>query len=159
MKAFAIGSWVAFSISGVLFGACGSDKAVEQPARLSGRGESCRASVDCNTGLVCVRNTCSVGSLNLGPTGKQCVLVSCHEPKDCCPTPPASCPQWLDGCEAGLTFDCQEYQAQCLCDASKFQCESGKCSQTCTPSDGISLDSCKVQGSGFTCVGGKCVEC
>jgi hypothetical protein len=69
------------------------------------------------------------------------------------------CAQLLDGCEAGLTFDCQTYQAQCLCDGSKFTCESGKCSQTCTPSDGISLDSCKVQGSGFTCVAGKCVEC
>ena len=148
------------SIGVALFGACSSDKTTtEAPARLSGRGESCRASVDCNAGLVCVRNTCSVGSLNLQPTGKQCVLISCHEAKDCCPTPPPNCSTLAQECEAGFTIDCQTYQAQCVCDGSKFSCDSGKCSQMCTPSDGISLDSCKVLGTGFTCVAGKCVEC
>src|SRR5206468_3135098 len=65
----------------------------------------------------------------------------------------------LQGCEGGLTFDCDQYQALCMCDGSKFSCDSGKCAQMCTPPDGINPDSCKVLGSGFSCVGGKCVEC
>jgi hypothetical protein len=144
---------------GALFAACSSDKSTQEASKLSGRGQSCRASNDCDTGLVCVGSVCRVGSLNLQPTGKQCVLISCHEPKDCCPNPPASCPSLLQGCEGGFTFDCQTYQTQCVCDGSKFLCESGKCTQSCTPSDGISIDTCKVLGAGFTCVGDKCVEC
>jgi hypothetical protein len=160
MITLAIRTTAVLSIVGALFAACSSsDKATVEPSRLSARGESCRLSGDCEPGLVCVRGTCSVGSLNLTPTGKQCVLVSCHEPKDCCPTPPADCASLLQSCEAGLSFDCQTYQSLCTCDGSKFQCESGKCSQMCTPSNGVTQDTCKVMGSNFSCVNGKCVEC
>src|ERR1051325_12160610 len=129
---------------GALFAACSSDKSTTDSSKLSARGESCRASSDCAAGLVCVGGRCSVGSYNLQPTGKQCVLVQCHEPKDCCPTPPTSCPTLLQACEGGFTFDCQLYQMQCVCDGSKFSCDSGKCTQSCTPSDGITTDTCKV---------------
>jgi hypothetical protein len=160
MKILAIRTMVLSSIVGaVLFAACGSDKTTVEPARLSGRGESCRASGDCAAGLVCVGSVCSVGSLQIMPTGKQCVLVACHEPKDCCPIPPTNCASLQQACEAGFTVDCQQYQALCMCDGSKFTCDSGKCSQVCTPSDGVTIDSCKVMGQGFSCVNGKCVEC
>jgi hypothetical protein len=71
----------------------------------------------------------------------------------------SNCAFLLQSCEAGLSFDCQSYQEQCVCDGSKFLCESGKCSQMCTPSNGVTPDSCKVMGAGFSCVNGKCVEC
>ena len=145
------------SLAGVLFLACGSDKTGD--GRVSQRGESCQSSGDCEPGLVCVRNTCSVGSYSLTPTGKQCVLSSCHEPIDCCPTPPPSCPFLLQQCEGGITFDCQTYQTQCLCDGSRFTCESGKCAQACMPATAVTSDTCKLLGAGFSCVGGRCVEC
>jgi hypothetical protein len=144
---------------GLLFAACSADKSSQDSSRLSGRGESCRATADCNAGLVCVAGRCSVGSLNLQPTGKQCVLVSCHEAKDCCPTPPTDCALLLQECEGGLTFECDTYQSLCVCDGSKFSCDNGKCSQPCTPADSGTLDSCRVMGAGFSCVDGKCVEC
>jgi len=65
----------------------------------------------------------------------------------------------LQGCEGGITSDCQFYQTLCVCDGSKFTCEDGKCAQACTPANGITPDSCKVFGAGFSCLGGKCVEC
>jgi len=159
MRVLAIRAAAALSLLGALFVACSSDKTNQEASRLSARGESCRTSGDCNAGLVCVRSTCSVGTYNLQPTGKQCVLVACHEAKDCCPTPPANCMFLQQSCEAGLTFDCQSYQTQCVCDGSKFFCEGGKCTQACVPSDGITTDTCRFQGPNFTCVGNKCVEC
>jgi hypothetical protein len=151
----------ALGLVGVLVFACSSDKSTQTSSRVSKRGESCQTSGDCDTGLVCVRNTCSVGSYNLMPTGKQCVLVSCHEAADCCPTPPVGCPTLLQGCEGGITFECQQYQAQCVCDASKVSCVDGQCQQVCMPPDGITVtfDTCKNMGASFSCVAGKCVEC
>src|SRR5260370_8988190 len=85
----------AIGLLGALFTACSSsDKSTESSSRLSKRGESCQSSGECDTGLVCVNNKCSVGNYNLMPTGKQCVLVACHEPPDACTTP-AFCPRRL----------------------------------------------------------------
>ena len=147
---------------GCLFTACSADKSTTQgSSRLSRKGESCQSSVECDTGFVCVRNTCSVSDYMLMPTGKQCVLVSCHEAADCCPTAPVGCASLLQQCEAGVTFECQQYQTLCVCDATKFSCTDGKCVQGCTPPDGVTttFDTCKNMGAGFSCLAGKCVEC
>jgi hypothetical protein len=151
---------MALGLVGVLFAACSSDKTAQTPSRLSKRGESCQSSNDCDSSLVCVQGKCSVGSYGLMPTGKQCVLVQCHEPADCCPRPPATCAQLLQLCEGGLTFDCQQYMTACVCDSSKFSCDDGKCNSTqaCTASDGVNFDSCQAVGAGI-CVGSKCVQC
>jgi hypothetical protein len=97
----------------------------------------------------------------LAPTGKQCVLVSCHTPQDCCPKPSAACAQYLQLCEGGITADCTIYQTSCVCDASKYSCDDGKCTQACMPAspDGFTPDTCRALGLSYTCVGGKCVEC
>lgn len=159
MKAFALRAFAAVTVVSALFVACGDKTNQQEPLHLSKRGESCQSSNDCDSSLVCVKGTCSVGSYNLQPTGKQCVLIACHEAKDCCPKPLADCPNLLAQCEAGLSFDCQTYLARCSCDGSKYRCDDGKCNAVCTPSDGITLDSCRVLGASFTCVANKCVEC
>jgi hypothetical protein len=156
------GAGASFFLAAAIFVACSSDKSTSQgSSQVSKRGESCQSSGDCETGFICVRNVCSVGSYNLTPTGKQCFLVDCHAPEDCCPPPSPNCAILQADCEAGFTFECQSYQAQCVCDATKFSCDQGKCVQSCTPSDGGigSFDSCRLFGSTFSCVGGKCVEC
>ena len=160
MKSLAVRTLAALSLLGAIFAACSSDKDGQSSAGVSKRGESCQSSGDCESGFICVQGTCTVGSYNLQPTGKQCFLVACHAPEDCCPTPPSICPSLQTECEAGFTSECAQYQQQCVCDASKFSCDEGKCSQSCTPGDNVStFDSCRFFGSNLTCVGGKCVEC
>jgi hypothetical protein len=164
MNSRALRAVTALAVIGVIFAACSADKNTTQttPARLSKRGESCQSSVDCDTSLVCVRGTCSVGDFMLTPTGNQCVLVSCHTAQDCCPKPQGNiCAQYLQACEAGITAECSIYLSTCVCDGSKYSCDNGKCTQSCTPAspDGTTFDTCRALGAGYTCVGSKCVEC
>jgi hypothetical protein len=150
------------AVIGLLFAACSADKTAQTPSRLSKRGESCQSSNDCDSTLVCVSGRCSVGSYMLAPTGKQCVLVACHTPQDCCPKPIATnCAQLQQYCEAGIEQECTLYQSQCVCDGSKWSCDNGKCNQQCMPAsaDGFTPDTCRSLGAAYTCVGGKCVEC
>jgi hypothetical protein len=90
-----------------------------------------------------------------------CVLVECHAPEDCCPPRSTQCDSLQAECEGGFTFACDAYIQQCVCDATKFSCDEGKCTQACTPSDGGlgSYDICRSLGGGYTCFGGKCVQC
>src|SRR3954447_6584985 len=127
MKSLAIGGLLAVVLAAAVFEACGSDKSQTSVQGVSKRGESCQATADCESGFICLHNVCSVGSYNLQPTGKQCFLVACHAAEDCCPPPSSNCNVLQSECEAGFTFECQTYQQQCVCDASKFSCEAGQC--------------------------------
>jgi hypothetical protein len=132
--------------------ACGDDD--EKPAAVTGgaqRGESCQAHYDCAAGLACVSKVCSVSDFPLVPIKRECVSVECRNAKDCCPTPPASCPTYKANCDAGITSYCTLYETNCVCTEADWSCENDLCVERCTTSSDCS--------SGDSCVDSKCAEC
>lgn len=122
-----------------------------------GKGESCRTSRDCAAPLVCIRGTCGPADFDVEPTNKECVLIACEEPKDCCPPPPSSCDTLDELCEAekeaGMEGPaCAEFERLCVCDENAWSCKDDRCVAE-TP---CGTDEECIAG---VCEAGKCVAC
>lgn len=114
---------------------------------LSGRGESCRWRNDCQGGLACVNNICTLNDFNVAMTAKSCDLIECTADGDCCGELPSFCVDLQAQCEAGDTFACSQFDDNCVCNDA---CVENRCVFRCT------TDSDCVGG---TCAGGTCVDC
>src|SRR6476661_7274795 len=118
---------------------CGSDD--ESTARASLKGEACQVTNDCAGGLACIPvpggaiSICTVATFGITTTARECALIECTTPADCCGTPPSSCPSLLNTCvaDAGTssTTACQQYEILCKCDTAKVDCEQSKCVNKC----------------------------
>ena len=130
--------------------------------RKSSKGEVCQTTNDCADGLDCVPRAnqpgglCVKGEFNVAPTAKECAVIDCAAPVDCCPATPAGidCTNLNTQCQQfGPTSSyCSEYKTYCACDGSRYTCTAGACSSVCqTATD--------CGGGSFQCTGGKCVQC
>ncbi len=147
-------------------GACNRD----DPAatRASRRGEACRVTNDCAEGLSCAPivaggggGLCVTGNFHVRPTAKECAIVECTQPSDCCDEQlNAGCAVLRDTCigkDAGPGSPaCVAYNAQCGCDTGTIVCELGKCIGRCKLDADCSSASV---GGQKRCSGGNCVQC
>jgi len=133
--------------------------------RTSRKGEACQTTNDCSGGLSCVPvpgesiGVCVTSQFNISTTAKECKIIQCSAPEDCCaaqPAPSPTCVALKNECAdagAGSVY-CSDYQSECpvtTCDASHYACNSGSCQYQCnTDSD------C---GGSEHCSGGQCVQC
>ncbi len=147
------GVTVAVLGAALIAGGCSS----EEDRRVSRKGEACQTTNDCADGLSCVptgsgqSSVCVTGDFHIAVTAKECAILQCTQPADCCPAPPSSCPTLQAQCgDGGNPSACASYDRLCKCDALKNDCINGLCKSHCT------LDS--ECGSG-KCSGGKCVAC
>lgn len=147
---------------------CGDDDepTATNPARLARKGEACQTTNDCAGGLACMPGagesnvgTCVVGVFNVSQTAKECVTIECQQAADCCDDPPSGCALLKTRCETDLAQDdaaaspyCAQYALECVCDATKRDCENGQCVSKCT-------DDSSCATSGGKCLGGKCGQC
>ncbi len=146
---------------------CGDDEpTATNPARLARKGEACQTTNDCSPGLACLpgvngndTGTCVLGVFNVSQTAKECAVIECTQPSDCCETPGANCSALRAQCDADLAqFDaskpvsCALYELQCVCDPAQRDCENGRCITKCTSDDACT-------NSGGHCLGGKCGQC
>lgn len=145
------------------FGGCGDDDPQKtEVARFARKGEACQTTNDCAGGLACLPSddglgTCVVGVFNVAPTSKECAIIECTKPEDCCEDPASEsvCEAYLSSCDAGSPSSCQLHETNCQCKAEKFACENGRCHTKC-----ITDDECEdTPGAGSKCLGGKCGEC
>lgn len=113
----------------------------------SGRGESCRWRNDCQAGLACVNDVCTLNDFSITTTAKSCDLIECTTDADCCDEPSSYCMSLEADCRAGDTFSCMEYDRSCAC---RRACDANRCVSHCT-SDADCF--------GGTCAAGSCVEC
>ncbi len=145
-------------LAGTVFGCKSSDAAAP---RVSRKGEACQTTNDCAAALSCVPLTngtggiCVTGEFHVAPTAKECAVIECAVPSDCCPTPASNCTQLAQQCaqfgDAGTgDFYCEEYKRLCKCDGSKFSCTNGSCKSQC---------STDADCFGAKCTSGKCVQC
>lgn len=161
--AVASGIFVVGALAAATNNACGSDSDSDE-FRFARKGEVCQTTNDCAPGLACMPSgpgsdvsICVLGAFAISATSKECAIVDCSTPQDCCPTPPSDCDAQLAVCtaDAGTASQaaCLYYEANCRCNAAKYDCENSKCVTKCT-----SNDECLASGSRF-CAGGKCVAC
>lgn len=158
--------FVSFSLAAVaggalLFGCASSGNTGSTTQRLSRKGEACQYANECADGLSCLPRPnsaggiCVTGEFKVEKTAKECALIQCDAPADCCPPPPSNCAQLDQECKAGGTsaqYYCQQYQQECVCDVNAYKCDNGACryEQTCTTNE---------QCTSGSCVGGRCAEC
>ena len=145
---------------------CGKgEPTAEVPSRLARKGEACQTTNDCAAGLACLpqgnASVCVLAAFKVAQTAKECALIECKAPSDCCPTPPSSCPSYKQACDEARTAGspepisaCTYYEANCVCDTAQRDCEEGKCVIKC-----VNDSTCSIAGSGGKCVGGKCAAC
>lgn len=171
-KMLAVGVVIAGTIVSVWSTGCGDDDPTDTaPARLARKGEACQTSNDCAAGLACLPSsngggTCVVGVFNVTQTAKECAIIECQQAADCCDEPSSSCSTLKDLCDRDLAIladagssgttpsSCTQYEASCVCDATKRDCENGKCIVKC-----VNDSTCSINGSGGKCLGGKCAQC
>jgi hypothetical protein len=103
----------------------------------SGRGESCRARNDCENGLLCIHNVCTVEDFAVEVSARSCDAVECLATADCC---------FGDPCNMA----CQNEQCVETC-VTGADCASGMCS-------GMRCVECLTNADCFggTCVTGQC---
>ncbi len=125
------------------------------PARLGVVGESCLAHDDCSDGLACMNQRCLPADSGLEPSGKDCAVIECREPIDCCPTDISNCAALQTACEAAepTSLLCRRFEATCLCDGSNYGCEQGRCESLFSCSELVLCPGLMV------CDEGTCVRC
>lgn len=144
---------LAFTTAALSAFACGTSDNKVKPAAQGQRGESCEARNDCEPGLACVRNVCTLNDFPITVTAKQCTLVQCSAQADCCTnfTPPTACPTYQTECNSGITTSCSFYNQYCVCQ------------EDCVDSQCQFINSCTTVADCFgnfnACVGNRCVEC
>ncbi len=150
---------------------CGSSDNSSSGTRLSQKGEACQVTGECAAGLACVPvatstgsgvgyvGICVTGEFHVAVTAKECARTQCQTAEDCCPTQPSNCNLLAQQCaasDAGTnSIYCQQYQASCVCDQTKRECDSNQRCQVLCSTD---LD-CLNSGTGGKCAGGHCVQC
>jgi Cys-rich repeat protein len=117
------------------------------------KGEACKTTNDCAAALSCVPSQgaggggiCVTGEFNVGTTAKECALIQCSTPSDCCPTGSTTCDESRYTC-----VDSMCKSVQCLSDTSCFggeKCVNGQCQQCADDS------SC---AAGESCLAGQCI--
>lgn len=143
---------------------CGGDD--DAAPRVSRKGEACQVTGDCAGGLSCVPipggagGICVTGEFHIAVTAKECALIDCTQPSDCCnvSTPAATCAAYLAQCaDAGVgSAACTIYDQLCKCDTAKIDCAESRCVTRC----GTDTDCAKAGNpSQAKCSGGKCVSC
>jgi hypothetical protein len=133
----------------------------------SHKGEACQTTADCVSGLGCVPSpsaggggVCVTNEFNVAVTAKECAIIQCQTPQDCC-TPilqGSQCSLLAAECaDAGTQSNsyCQQYQQLCLCDGSRFNCSNNQCQSHCN----TDFDCYAVGGNASRCAGGRCVQC
>jgi hypothetical protein len=125
------------------------------PSKLSRKGESCRVRADCNEGLSCVQSVCITSEFSISPTAKECAIIECVAPEDCCPPMGPDCEAYLTECEAGEDYACGYYDQYCKCDASSYACEDNTCKANLNCQEGMYCPGYYVCDTAIN----KCVEC
>lgn len=156
------------AVVGIATQGCGDD---EVAVRLSQKGQACQVTNDCAPGLACVPmpgvgsgsvsigfgGICTVGEFRIQKAAKECALIQCEKPEDCCDDPPSTCPDLLEACiatgDAGTSSACLQYQNLCVCNVERVSCDSNRCVEKCTSDSQCSTNSAP------RCAGGKCVAC
>lgn len=167
MKKTTVFSWALLltimvaSVSTVL-GGCKSDPVV----RASQKGEECQTTSDCSSPLSCVPapsgngGICVVGVFHVAATAKECAIIACAQPVDCCPTVPTGidCVSLNMQCMTGgpMSFSCNEYKQYCQCDGSKFSCDNGACHSHCNTDPDCNGGS---NTGPYKCASGQCSLC
>jgi hypothetical protein len=158
----ASGIFVMGALAAAANNACGNDADSEE-FRFARKGEACETTNNCAPGLACMPQSsgisiCVLGAFSVAQTAKECALVECTTAQDCCPPPPSTCANDLVTClaDAGITSQsaCARYNAQCVCDTARRDCEQSKCVTKCSDNT-----ECTSSGTGRFCSGGKCVAC
>lgn len=158
---------VVFALTVALCGSgCGDDR------RLSRKGEACQVSNDCEEGLACVpmngppSGFCVLAHFDVAPLARQCAIVECVEPSDCC-----------NGIDCDLGRLCEQNRCLVRCQGDDDcvaiaggRCSAGKCVACVSDGDcgdidarcvsGSCIAACKSDGDcpGFNrCSAGRCV--
>lgn len=134
-------------------------KAKTVPEKLSGRGQTCSASNDCEQGLLCISSTCIQNDYPVEPTAKVCNVIECGSDAECCENfdRPADCDEVEAACDPSDPFTesiCSYAEQYCQC--NEVCNENQRCVQpaeTCT-----SDDDCGFSGLCDTSTG-ACVQC
>lgn len=162
IRAFVVtAALIAGGVVSMTQGCGGSDD--EEARRASQKGQACQVTNDCAEGLACLpiagsaTGICVVGEFRVSVTAKECAVIDCETPADCCPNPPSNCPLLEQQCaqsDAGAASTaCQTYIALCQCDTTRNDCQNNKCVTRCT------TDSQCFGSSRSRCAGGVCVQC
>lgn len=140
-------------------GAACKDEAA--PARvLSRKGEACNVTSDCAEGLACIPipngsiGVCTVAEFDVAETARECVVVQCSSPADCCPTRSSSCSSLDQRCQGGDVDACSSFEALCKCKVDKLECEQNRCVTLCSTDT-----ECGIQSAGSRCFNGRCAQC
>ncbi len=163
MKSFLISfSLAAVAAGSLVFGCASSENSGSTSTRLSRKGEACQYANDCADGLSCLPRPnaaggiCVTGEFKVEKTAKECALIQCDAPADCCPPQPSNCASLDQQCKAGGTnaqYYCDQYQQTCVCDTRSYTCEAGACRYERTCKTGTECT------SGTCLPGGRCAEC
>ena len=145
------------ALAAASFAATGCNSSSNNDPRKSKKGEVCETTSDCADQLSCVPRAtaggggvCVQGEFKVAPTAKECAVIQCQQPVDCCPTPPPSCVSYDQQCKQGSMTACDEYNRYCKCDGAKFACNNGACSAQCQTN---------TDCFGGTCSNGACIQC
>lgn len=131
-----------------LMGGC---KSSDPSTRLAAKGEACRTTADCGGSLSCVPSAgaggggiCVTGEFHVATTAKECVLVQCAVPADCCPKGATTCDATRYTCTNGTCGT-----VQCTSDSQCFggKCAGGVCQECTTNANCL---------AGETCQSGRC---
>lgn len=126
-------------------GAC--SKGSDNSARLARKGEACRTTSDCSGELSCVPSPgaggggiCVTGEFHVQATAKECAIVQCASPADCCPAGSTTCDASKYTCTAGT---CK--YVSCTSDTQCFEgkCVAGQCTECTTNANCTAGDTCQ----------------
>jgi hypothetical protein len=129
---------------------------------LSGLGESCQRTSDCQESLLCVYGSCNQANLQVTVLDARCVQVDCLDDFDCCDDGRCRCED--EQCSYGNVCrdDADCFEGTCVdgechacmedadCFASGSECIDGQCTECSGDAD------CR---NGLVCAGGFCEEC
>jgi len=127
-------------------GAC--SKSSSDAPRTSRKGEACRTTSDCSDSLSCVPSQgaggggiCVTGEFKIATTAKECAIVQCASPADCCPAGATTCDASRYTCNAGV---CKV--VQCTSNTQCFgggTCSNGQCTECTTNANCGNGESCQ----------------